>query len=128
MQSLQLLRVARDFNRDQRTILRLVRKFQKTGSVDDLPRTPKRRVTTREQDQYVRLTHPRDRNLSARNTARTTIGKHGRLLSDQTIRNRLRAGGLRARRRGNAIMTFVLGNEVSLGWFCHGIGGNIITH
>ena len=93
MKPLQLLQVARDFNRDHKTISRLVRKFQRTGSVDDLPRTPKRRVTTRRQDRYTRLTHLRDKNLTARTTARTTIGRHGRLLSDQTIRNRLRESG-----------------------------------
>nr|XP_022301021.1 uncharacterized protein LOC111109230 [Crassostrea virginica] len=164
-----LREVARDFNRDHKTISRLVRKFQRTGSVEDLPRTPERRVTTRQPDPYIRLTHIRDRNLTAHTTARNTIGRHGRLLSDQTIRNRLREGRLRARRpyvglvlsarhkqlrlarvrrhlrftradwgrvlftdesrfnlrrsdgrnrvyrrRGNAIMTFVLGNEVSL--------------
>ena len=96
--SLQLLQVAKDFSRDYNTISRLVRKFQRTGSVDDLPRTPKFRVTTHLQDRYIRLTHLRDRNLSARTTARTTIGRYGRLLSDQTIRKRLREGWLRARR------------------------------
>ena len=69
--SLRLLQVARDFNRDHKTISRLVRKFQRTGSVEDLPRTPKRRVTTRQQDRYIRLTHLRDRNLTARTTVHT---------------------------------------------------------
>ena len=74
--SLRLLQVARDFNRDHKTISRLVRKFQRTGSVEDLPRTPKRRVTTCQQDRYIGLTHLRDRNLTAHTTARNTIGRH----------------------------------------------------
>ena len=68
------------------------KKKQQNGSVNDLPRTPKRRVTARQQDRYTRLTRLRDRYLSARITTRTTIGRYGRLLSDQTIRNRLREG------------------------------------
>ena len=77
LESLQLLHFARDFNRDPKTISRLVRKFQRTGSVEDLPRTPTHRVTTRQQDRYIRLTPLRDRNPTARTTARTTIESIG---------------------------------------------------
>ena len=64
----------------------------------DLPRRPQRRVTTRGQDRYIATSHLRDRRLTARQTARGTVGRHGRRISDQTVRNRLRESGLRARR------------------------------
>ena len=67
LKSLQLLQVTRDFNRDHKTISRPGRKFPpkkpQNGSVNDLPRTPKRRVNARQQDRYIRLTHLRERNL-----------------------------------------------------------------
>ena len=120
MKSIQLLQVARDFNRNHKTLLRLVRKFQRTGSVEDLPRTPKRRVTTRQQDRYIRLTRLRERNLTARTTARTTIGRHGRLLSDQTIRNRLREGGLRGRQPYVGLVLSARHRQLRLAWArCH---------
>ena len=114
--SLQMLQVARDFNRDHKTISRLVRKFQITGSVDDLQRTPKRRVTTRQPDPYIRLTHLRDRNLTACTTARNRIRRHGRLLSDQTIRNRLRKGRLRARRPYVGLVLSARHRQLRLAW------------
>jgi hypothetical protein len=52
-----LLKVARDFNRDHITIVRLVWKFNRTESVDDLPRRPKHmhRATIRQQDRYMQV-------------------------------------------------------------------------
>lgn len=86
-------------NSDHKTNQGLVRKFNVTES-DDLPRRPKRRVTTRQQDRYICtcLTHLRDRNVTASATERHTLGSHGRPLSGQTVRNRLRDGGLCVRR------------------------------
>ena len=74
----------------QLSILRLVQKFNNTGSVDDLA---EHRVTIRHQSRYVRIIQPRDRNLQVRAIARW----HGKPISDQTIRNRLREEGFRAR-------------------------------
>ena len=111
-----MLQVPRDFNRDHKIISRLFWKFQRTGSVEDLPRTPKRRVTTRQPDWYIRLTHLRDRNLTARTSARTTIGRHGRLLSDQTIHNRLREGGLRAIRPYVGLVLSARHRQLQLAW------------
>ena len=79
-------------------IAKLNRKFIATGSVADVRRRPKRRVTTAHQDRHIRLSHLRDRELTASTTSSRTVGAHGRHISDQTVRNRLREGGLRARR------------------------------
>ena len=35
------------------SVVRLIAKYRRTASVADLPRRPKRRVTTRNQDQHI---------------------------------------------------------------------------
>lgn len=92
------MQVARIFRRRHSTIDDLWRKFQATGSVADLPRASRQRVTTAAQDRYMRLTHLRNRSRPATETAKATIGVHRRPISGQTVRNRLRANDLRARR------------------------------
>lgn len=57
------------FQQGRQTIQWLVRKFNVTGSVVNLPRRPKRRVTTPQQDRYIRVTHLRERNPTASATA-----------------------------------------------------------
>lgn len=88
--------VARNFNVAPSTITRLWYRYQRQGSTRDLPRSGRPRVTTRAQDRYIRLRHLRDRITTATSTAHAVPGMHR--ISAQTIRNRLREGGLRARR------------------------------
>ena len=83
--------VARHFGRRHSTIGDLWHKFQQTGNVSDLPRQSRGRVTTLQDDRYNRLTHLRDMFRSATVTVRSTVGAHGHHISDQTVRNRLRA-------------------------------------
>lgn len=64
----------------------------------DRERIPKRRVTIRRQDRHIALSHLRDRVTTAVATSRMIIGNHQRNISAQTVRNRLREVGLRARR------------------------------
>ena len=90
--------MSRQFHRQINTIRRLWAKYQQTGSVRDLRRRPRSKVTTRPQDRYIVLSHLRDRFKSATTTARATRGLHGRFISSQTVRNRLREANLRARR------------------------------
>ena len=88
--------VARHFGRRHSTIGNLWHQFQQTGTcnVSDLPRQSRGRVTTLQDDRYIRLTHLRDRFRSATVTARSTVGAHGHHISDQRVRNRLRASGI----------------------------------
>ena len=72
--------------------------YRRTASVADLPRRPKHRVTTRNQDQQIVDTHQQNRRAVASITARTIIGHHGHAVTAQTVRNRLRDVGLRCRR------------------------------
>ena len=90
--------MSRHFGRQINSIRKLWAKFRQTGSVRDRRRQPRSRVTSRPQDRYIVLTHLRNRFKSATSTARATRGLHGRIISSQTVRNRLKEANLRARR------------------------------
>ena len=88
--------VARRMAVHQTTISRLWARYRQHNSVEDRPRSGRPRVTTRAQDRYIRVHHLRHRTATATSTASNIPGL--RRLSAQTVRNRLREVGLRARR------------------------------
>lgn len=88
--------VATILNVSQSTISRLWDKYRQHGATRDLPRSGRPRVTTPAQDRYIRLRHLRERFTTATSTASAIPGRHR--ISDQTVRNRLRDAGIRARR------------------------------
>lgn len=87
--------VARIFNCTRATIYSLCNRLQQTGSTSDRPRPGAARVTSRADDQRIRLLHLRNRQQTATRTCQEVF--RGRI-SPQTIRNRLRHYGLRSRR------------------------------
>ena len=99
--------VGRQLNIHFSTISRLRHRFRQTGNTCNRPHNRRPRVTTPDQDRYIRLTHLRDRLRPATRTADETFGLHNRRISAQTVRNRLRENNLRARRphRGLDIWT-----------------------
>ena len=86
------------FNRHPSTILRLNRKVTITENVTDMNRSPKHIVTTRHQDQNIIRSHITNKTETVVATASKIIENHWRLISAQTVRNRLKAVRLRARR------------------------------
>ncbi|XP_060554469.1 uncharacterized protein LOC132715480 [Ruditapes philippinarum] len=90
--------VARRFNCHVSTITRLQNRYNASGSVKDLPKSGRPRITTRRQDVNIRVGHLRNRFEAASSTARRTIGTHGRSIHANTVRNRLKEVGLRCRR------------------------------
>ena len=81
--------VAANFGVSPSTISRLKIKYRETGDVKDRPRSGRPKVTTPQQDQYLRLTALRNRRMSSRLLQARLAGHTGRRISDQTIRNRL---------------------------------------
>ena len=77
--------VARHFRVSPSTITGLRDRLQQTGTTADRSRSDRPRVTTSDQERHIV-------------TARGTMGHHNARISDQTVRNRLRGFGLRARR------------------------------
>lgn len=88
--------VAQRFGVHRNTISALWRRFQQRGNVRDLPRPGRPRVTSIRQDNYIRLTHLRNRFQPATLTARTIPGL--RPISGRTVRNRLREHSITPRR------------------------------
>ena len=80
------------------TIRHIRQRFQATRRAEDRSRSGCPCVTTRGQDRYIRNTHLRNRSQTATATAAYTHGTHKNRTSAQTVRNRLREGGLSANR------------------------------
>ena len=94
MQGQRQQQVANHFGVNVSTIERPVRRLRERGHLADRPRSGCPRVTSRRQDRTIRLTHLRNRHLTALNT----VGTHNRQISQKTVGSRLREIGLRARR------------------------------
>lgn len=90
--------VARILNCSRVTIQNVWRRFQQGQGLEDLPRSGRPPVTTPNQDRYIRLHHARRRFTPATETARNTVGTHNRRISPQTVRRRLAANDMFARR------------------------------
>jgi len=69
--------VANAFGCSMSTVARLAQRVQTTGSVRNRPRPGQPRVTTRLQDQQMRVNHLRNRFQTATQTSRQTVGRHG---------------------------------------------------
>ncbi|XP_067678599.1 uncharacterized protein [Haliotis asinina] len=80
----------------QSTISRLWKRWRQQNSVEDRLRRGRPRVTNRAQDRYIRLHLLHHRTATATSTAINIPGLHQ--VSAQTVKNRLREAGLRARR------------------------------
>ena len=91
-------RVAVALNRDHRIIDRLWDRYIQTGSTMDRPRSGRPRVTSARDDQYIVNCALRQRSLNSRRLREQFRAGTNINVSDQTIRNRLHARNLRARR------------------------------
>ena len=90
--------VARQFGVHHSTIIRLKDRFLTTGSVQDRPRCGRPRKTTSGQDRLLKNLTLRNRTITARALQTDLHRAAGIRVSDQTIRNRLRAVNLRSRK------------------------------
>ena len=79
-------------------LARLKTRLRDTGTTHDRPRSGRPRETTLRQDRHIRIIPLRNRFVNASQTAWQTHGRHNNRISAQTVRNRLRQVGLRARR------------------------------
>ena len=80
------------------TITKWKQKFQATGDVKDRPRTGRPKITTEQQDRYIRVLALQDRRRTSKSIQRSVVRRYKTRVSDQTVRNRLHAAHLRARK------------------------------
>lgn len=90
--------VSNRLNVSQSVIGRLWQRFRATGSVQNRPRSGRPRSTTAREDRYLTTMTLRQRRVTARRLRDRLRVTTGTLVSDQTVRNRLRANNLRSRR------------------------------
>ena len=88
--------VARNFGYHRNTILSLWRRFRQSGNTRNHRRSGRPRVTSRRQDNPIRLVHLRKWFQMSNLTARSIPGL--RPISSKTVRNKLREHNIRARR------------------------------
>ena len=70
--------VALRYNLHRSAVYRLMNKFTQDGDVVDRPRSGRPRVTDAREDRAMLMEHRRNPYRSAAETARATIGHHGR--------------------------------------------------
>ena len=90
--------VGAHFGRSESTKSRLWTKYRLTGTVIDRPRSGRPRRTTAREDRYIIMTSRRNRFMTSGTTATRLRVTTGVRITDQTVRNRLRAARLRGRR------------------------------
>ncbi|GFW44912.1 HTH_Tnp_Tc3_2 domain-containing protein [Trichonephila clavipes] len=90
--------VADAFGVARSVVARLWNQFQETGNVRSRPMAGRPRATTSTNDRYIQLTARRNRTENATQLQRQLLLTTGRMVSIQTVRNRLHEGGLNARR------------------------------
>ena len=88
--------VARHFGVHRNTIQSLLKRFRQSGNTRDRQCSGCARVTSRQQDNHIKLVYLRDRFQTSNLTARNTPGL--RLISSRTVRSRLRDRHSRPRR------------------------------
>ena len=108
--------VAIMFGVSQATVSNLWRRFRDTGDVQDRARSGRPRVTTQQDDQYIRQSFLRNRRLTATEMQGRLLGRHGQRISDQTIRNRLHSAHLKARKAAQKPLLTVLHRRERLRW------------
>ena len=91
-------RVAAIFRVAYSTMSRLMIRFNATNSVKDRRRSGRPKATTHRHDNLIRTLTLRNSTITARALQGQLRTAAGVTVSDQTIRNRLHAAGLRARR------------------------------
>ncbi len=91
-------KVAANFGVSQGAISKLKAKFRQTGEVKDRPRSGRPKKTTPQEDRFITQVALTNRRLSSRVLQARFLGRFGRRISDQTVRNRLRRANLKARK------------------------------
>jgi transposase len=86
--------IAQHLNIAQSTVQDTLSRFLETNEFTRRPRSGRRRSTNARDDRFLHLSVPRDRGLPANILAGRLAAARGVTISEQTVRRRLREGGL----------------------------------
>ena len=111
--------VARRLGVSPKAIRKLHDKFERTGAVQDLPRSGRPRVTTRRADRYLGNIALRTRTLTANEVRIRLQAGDGARISNQTVRRRLHAAGLHARQLVKKALLLQRHKAARLRWARH---------
>ena len=90
--------IAARFGVPRVTITRLLTRYRLYGTVNDLRRSGRPRVTMARQNRHIRISHLGNRFQTAIATAAVTLGQTNNRISAQTLRNRLAECGIKCMR------------------------------
>ena len=113
-----MTRVARQIGASTSVIHRLHSRFAQTNSAADRPRSGRPRCTTPAEDRYLRTSALRTRSISG-GQLQARLLNTGTRVSAQTVRNMLRAVGLRARRPYVGVVMTPRHRQVMMAWVRH---------
>ena len=119
--------VARRFGCNERTIYRLQQHVGQTGSINDLPRSGRPRITTPRQDKYMVTSSSRHRIIPAKKILQRLREAMGTRISVYTDRNRLRAARVRAQRRYISVLLTQRHRVACLDWVSQGWNRVVFT-
>ncbi|XP_041373437.1 uncharacterized protein LOC121386560 [Gigantopelta aegis] len=85
--------IARTFNCSQAAISNLLSRYQQRDQAQDRARSGRPRITTPDEDRYIRTIHLQNRFVTAMSTPTTALGHP---ISRRTVLRRLRRAGIRA--------------------------------
>ena len=116
--SLRHYDVAARFGMTRATITRLLTRYRLYGTVNDLRRSGRLRVTTARQDRHIRTSHLRNRFQTALATAAVTLGRTNNRISAQTMRNRLTERDIKCMRPYHGQMLTRRHRRERMNWVC----------
>ena len=98
------------------TITKWKQKFRATGDVKDRPRSGRPKITTEQQDRYIRRLALQSRRRSSQSILRSVVRRFNTRVSDQTVRNCLHAANLWARKAAKKPAMTVRQKQERLRW------------
>lgn len=97
-QGVSQVKIAKTIKCSRCAVQNTIKRFQQTGTYRNLPKSGRKRVTTAREDRLIELTALRDRRQSAVGISSELRGQLNTVVSVRTIRRRLAAANLPARK------------------------------
>lgn len=97
-QEVSQVKIAKTIKYSRCALQNTIKRYQQTGTYINLPKSGRKRVTTAREDRFIELTALRDRHQSAIGISGELRGQLNKVVSVRTVRRRLAAANLPARK------------------------------